>query len=180
MMNMDPQCSKILMTCNWFTMYVWVWGNTSFLYALVLHATQISIYMYKCKKLAEQEIIPVRCMPPACKPYMFRCCHQMSVPVGYGSSSEQVWTGLQWWPPDVTGRETRTRGHSMGTRDGVRVGLGIPTFDVNWEVGLRRTGAVRSKASWVMVTWGLPWTDWLTDRHIWKYYLPVTLLAGNN
>ena len=27
------------------------------------------------QKLAEQEIILVRCIPPACKPYMFRCCH---------------------------------------------------------------------------------------------------------
>ena len=32
-----------------------------------------------------------------------------------GSSSEQVWTGLQWWPPDVTSRGSHVwRGSGMG------------------------------------------------------------------
>ena len=35
-----------------------------------------------------------------------------------------------------------------------------------------------TNASWVMVTWGPSWTDWLTDRHIRKYYLPITPFAG--
>ena len=30
----------------------------------------------------------------------------------------------------------------------------------------------------VMVTWGPPWTDRMTDRHDWKHYLHTTLLAG--
>ena len=39
--------------------------------------------------------------------WLFLDSHQMSAPVGSGGGlwSEQIWTGLKWWPPDVTSRE---------------------------------------------------------------------------
>ena len=63
--------------------------------------------------------------------------HQMSLPVVGVSSSNQVWTGLQWWPPDVT---SRRRGRSNA---------GDPML-------MCRGCTVRSNALWVMVTWGTP------------------------
>ena len=64
------------------------------------------------------------------------------------SSSEQVWTGIRSWPPDVLVLTTK----------------GGPCM-------------VRSKVSGVMVTWDPLWTD-RHDRHDWKLYFPITLLAG--
>ena len=75
----------------------------------------------------------------------------MSVLVVWGGfSSEQVWTGLQSWPPGVT----------------------------SWGRGPRLVGPcmVRSSASWLIVTWDLP-LPW-TDTHDWKHYLPATSLAA--
>ena len=58
------------------------------------------------------------------------------------SSNEHVWTGVQWWPPDVS------NGEGVGTKPGPMSG-GV--------------GTVRSKTSWVMVTWDPPspplWAD---------------------
>ena len=59
---------------------------------------------------------------------------------GAKSSSEQVWTGLQWWPPDVKGR-----------------------FHVWYQEG--EVGHACPKASWVMVTFSL---NTMTDRYLWK------------
>ena len=66
-----------------------------------------------------QESIPVGCVLPACQPYMLRCRNLMSVPVGGGVINEQVWTGLQWWPPDVISR-----------------GPGLGVYVWCWETGL--------------------------------------------
>ena len=49
-------------------------------------------------------------------------------------SNEQVWTGLQWWPPDVTSRGTRAGGPRSDVRGGMLY-------------------SVRSNVSWVMVLW---------------------------
>ena len=60
-----------------------------------------------------------------CTAYMCFSDHQMS-------SSERVWTGLQWWPPDVTNRI-------------------IPC-----SMSEGRPCTVRSSVRWVMVTWDPP------------------------
>ena len=54
------------------------------------------------KTFQEQKSIPVACIPPTCADHICFNNHQMSALVGGGSWTEQVWTGLQWWPPDVT------------------------------------------------------------------------------
>ena len=36
---------------------------------------------------------------------------------------------------------------------------------------------VRSRTSWVIITWGPPWTDRMTDTRDWKYYLPTNPLS---
>ena len=101
------------------------------------------------KGLERQGSIPVWCVHSL----LALTIHQMSVPV-WGSSSEQVGTGLQSWPPDVT---------SKGCG---RVLLGPCTEgepgpgSCSWELC-----TVKSNASWVMVTWEphpCGWTDWQT------------------
>ena len=60
--------------------------------------------------------------------------------------------------------------HQMAQGDGAR-SRGVP--------GLMSRGGgctVRFNALWVMVTWDPLWTD--RHRHMWKYYLPTTSLAG--
>ena len=86
--------------------------------------------------------------------------HQMSVPVrGPQISNEQLWTGLQWWPPDV----------SSGGR--------IPCLMSRWGSGARCACIVRSNASYGNGHMGTPlWAD----KHKWKHYLPSTSLAGSN
>ena len=80
-------------------------------------------------------------------------------------SSEQVWTDLQWWPPDVT-----SRGPWSGQ---------VPMSGRRAGPGPGESCTVRSHAPWIMVTWGPPPPQW-TDRHDWKHYLPATSLAGDN
>ena len=63
--------------------------------------------------------------------------------LGVGSSSEQVWTGLQWWPPDVTSK-----------------GPGHPVSNV-W-------GTLYSEIQWVLVTCRHPSPCGQTDTHLRK------------
>ena len=84
-------------------------------------------------------------------------CHRMSV-LGERSPSEQIWTGFQWWPPNVPSREAGTRG-SQGAEE---AGAGGCT--------------VKSNASWVMVIWG-PSPLW-TDRHTRVKTLPFRNFVG--
>ena len=79
-------------------------------------------------------------MPPTCQLYVLRWPPDVST-VGACTvrSSKQIWTGLQWCPPDVT---SRGRG-STCPMSGERWGCGVPY-------------TVRSNASWVMVTTGPP------------------------
>ena len=86
--------------------------------------------------------------------------------LGMGSmlSSEQIWTGLQWWPPDVTSNgKGVSRGMDMSRggyvqRRGVSLG-GTPTM------------------------WPISWCLWCylpplwTVRLQWKHYLPATTIA---
>ena len=58
------------------------------------------------------------------------------------------------------GGRTRVRGSLY---DEGRVGLEGSDMSYDWPM-----------ASWIMVTWGPLWTDRITDRHDWKYYLPAT------
>ena len=52
-----------------------------------------------------QDSIPVGCMPPAWKSYILQFqLPSLDITPGGRSSNEQVWTGLQWSPPDVTCR----------------------------------------------------------------------------
>ena len=75
-------------------------------------------------------------------------------PLWGGSSNEQVWTGLQWWPSDVT---SRGWAKVNGPISDVCVGnqsWGIPCLMSEMGCGPCR---VRSNASWIMVIWGHPW-----------------------
>ena len=86
-----------------------------------------------------------------------------------GSSSEPVWKGPQWWPPDAT-----SRGWGWG-----------------WEIPCLMSKELGAWAGvWGPVQWGPMhhgyWsyapscrqTDWSTNKHVWKHYLPATLLSG--
>ena len=87
-------------------------------------------------------------------------------------SNEQIWTSLQWWPPDVTnggGRRLHVSclrlGLGEGTRShvrGVGLGMGLGAYHVS---SLRDVGPCRVmfNALWVMATCGL--TDWPTDMY---------------
>ena len=87
-----------------------------------------------------------------------RCCSQR-----WGrSTNEQVWTGLQWSPPDVT---NRGRGRSPGLMSGVgRGGL--------WRG--RSPGLMSGEEGTYHVTYHVTYvtspTPW-TDRHLWRHYL---------
>ena len=111
-----------------------------------------SIFLFIYPQLL-QESIPEKCLLPTCQLHMLRWPPDVTTDGLVGvSSSDQVWRGLQSWPPDLTS--------SWG-------GVGGCT--------------VRFNASWVMVTWGLPparWTVRLTDGHVWKHYLSGTPLAS--
>ena len=74
---------------------------------------------------------------------------QATVPVwGGGSSSEKIWTGLQWWPPDVTSTGEAGKFPCLMSGGG---GGGA---------GLGGDCTVRSSVSWIIVTWDSPplWT----------------------
>ena len=74
-----------------------------------------------------QEGIPVGCVPPAWKLYMLKW-PPPDVTSG-GLSSEHVWTGLQYWPPDVA---------PMGvgsSSEYVWIGIQCWPRDVCWAVG---------------------------------------------
>ena len=76
------------------------------------------------RNLHEQDIIPVGCISPAWKSdvLQFQLPHQTSL-LGSRSINEQVWTGLQWSPPDVT-----WEGRSLGLMWG-----GHPTmWPITW------------------------------------------------
>ena len=93
------------------------------------------------------------------------------------SSSEQVWTCLQWWPPEVSSRGVGTLVPCQGgvTQVSGREEKYPGPMSGQGETG-GRVGAVMSNTSWVMVTLEPPWTD----RHLCKHYLPTTSFAGGN
>ena len=72
-----------------------------------------------------------------------KCQYQL----GGGSSSIQLWTGLQWWPLDVSSR---------------RWGQGVPCPMSRGDWGPVQWGPMHH-GSWVMVTCGSPPVDRLTD-----------------
>ena len=89
----------------------------------------------------EQESIALGCILSICQPYIFRW-----PPVGVStdgeggrSSSEQVWTGFKWWPPDVSrvGPHPSLGHHQMSAVGGptpLDMGPGMPTppLPVHW------------------------------------------------
>ena len=83
-------------------------------------------------------------------------------------SSEQVWTDLQWWPPDVT-----SRGPWSGQ---------VPMSGRRAGPGPGQSCTVRSHAPWIMVTWGPPPPlSGLTDttenitfpQHLWQATMKI-------
>ena len=66
---------------------------------------------------------------------------------GVRSSSEEVWTGPQSWPPDVTSRDRWGPGQGGPCTKGEGQGVTVQR---------RIYCMVRSNASWVMVTWYPP------------------------
>ena len=55
-------------------------------------------------------------------------------------------------------------------------GLEVSLYGGEGSLGQGEACTVRSNAPWVMFTQG----PLLTDTHMWKHYLPVISLAGNN
>ena len=94
----------------------------------------------KCK--SKQEGIPVRCVPPACQPYVFQWPKDVSISGGGVLKRTSLNRAL-----DVTSREQGWAPMSLG-------GWGESHV---WSPGGGARGCtVRSNASWVMVTWGPP------------------------
>ena len=127
-------------------------------FSLQLTLENKSLLLFSAKWINELESIPVGCL-------LYVASHQMSALVGrtytMRSSSEQVWAGIQCWPPDVIRR---------------RVGPGTCTEGVCTGGPVQRGRDLYSEVRW----YGTPlWTEWLTDRHNWKHYLPGTLWVNN-
>ena len=80
--------------------------------------------------------------------------HQLSL-LGGRPSSEQVWKGLQCWPPDVSGMDDRPQ-------------VWCPVeYPAMWP------------SSWCICCY-LPHTPIrMTDRHLWKRSLPATSFAAS-
>ena len=94
-------------------------------------------------------------------PYFFSLTTRYQHLLEWESSNEQVWTALWWWPPMVAGPRGPMSG-VLGTGDR---GLynGVQCFMSNGHMGPHPPcGQI----------------DWLTDRHVWKRYLPSTRLMG--
>ena len=107
--------------------------------------------------------------------------HQTSAPVK-GTCCEVLkwtgWTGLESWPPDVTRRGLGLRPYTGTCVEG---GLCRGRACTGGGDGPR---ALYSEVPWIILNAHM-WppcgqSDWLMDRHNWKYYLPTTLLASKN
>ena len=100
------------------------------------------------------------------------------------SSSEQVWTGLQWWSPDVSSRVEGKGGRSQGLvsemrgrgreRRGKGGGVGPQVWCLEWG-----GGRVFLPCDLSHDACDAPTPVCLqTDRCLWKHYLPSILIAG--
>ena len=107
------------------------------------------------------EIIPVRCVPPAWKPYMLQFQWPPPDVAPTGSSNKQVWTDLQWSQLDVTSRGIPSL-MSMGTLLDVYVCWGGTLL-----CDLSHDGFDVIPPVW-------------PDRPHWKHYLHVKVFAGDN
>ena len=98
---------------------------------------------------------------------------------GGRTSSEQVWTGLQWWPPDVTSRR-------MALSEQVWTGLMSREVPQAWcPGGYPRPDVQRGQGDpyhmvYPIMHMMLPTPTPRTDRHLWKHYLPTTIIVGGN
>ena len=97
----------------------------------------------------------------------------MSVPVGGGSSSEQVWTGFQWWPPNVTSGGLGGGPYLMSRVEGLG-GSHVWCMGRGWGAGAGRgVPCLMSEVQWVIVgnshKWTLLflWTDRQTRVKTW-------------
>ena len=131
------------------------------------------------QKRFKQESIPVLTILNICVSIAKRCQHWWEVGGG-GSSSDQVWTDVQSWLPDVTTLgPCKVRSHVWGGGP-CAVGSHVPGGPC--AVG---SHVWRGAVQWGPMHHGTPpqpqphkQNDWLTDRHDWKHYLPTTSLAG--
>ena len=108
--------------------------------------------------------MPVGCILPALKPYVFQLPPLDVSP--RGCVAPEMITGLQWSPLDVTSDGGNSRGGYFwggGPKGWVCLGGVVPTM------------------------WPIPWCMQCTyslsrqnDRLPWKHYLPATSLAGGN
>ena len=108
----------------------------------------------------QEESIPIGCAQPVCAD---RTCY-FNCPLGEACtmrSNEQVWTGLKWWPPDITSMCGRAGGGYSGliSRGGVQGwGLGRGP-QVSWPVGLEPGGWALYSEVQCIVGNGLRLTD---------------------
>ena len=124
----------------------------------------------------KQESIPVGCVPPACKLYVFQrpppdvTVRRGSEPVQCGPMNKFAQVFNDDHQISLAGDRTRRevlclksgRGGGVGVRGPMCVGAG----GLYWE----------ANASWVMVTWDSR-VNKMMDRHNRKHYLPATSLA---
>ena len=116
-----------------------------------------------------------------CRPYL-----SLQLPLGEGPtvrSSEQVWTGLKWWPPDIISMCGRAGGSAQVSfpGEGYRAGAwGGGGPQVSWPMGLEPGDRPCSEVQCIMGNGHMRAPSPVTDRHIWKHYLPTTWLAGGN
>ena len=94
------------------------------------------------------------------------CSHEIIFNYNIKAFQQECWK--PYVPPDVT--------PGGSSHEEVWTGL-------QWLPRYLRTCTVRSNASWVMVAWDLPPhprppPDRVTDRYLWKHYLPTTSLVG--
>ena len=87
-------------------------------------------YSVDREMIFKQESIPIWCTLSACQLYKLQWPPDVSADVMGVSSSEQVWTGLPWWLPNVT-QEHRARRPISNAQ-----GAGLGGSDVWCPVGL--------------------------------------------
>ena len=129
-----------------------------------------------CRNIWKPENIPVRCALPACQPYMF-----WWLPLGVSTSGNGGWVSQVPW-------YTHTYGHTHFTPPGHTAHLDIAPRHIPHPSGHTPTPSWHTHPLLVTLG-GHHWkhTDpltcpplWKADKHLWKHYLPATLLEGVN
>ena len=124
---------------------------------------QATLHTLQCLQVAKWMILRPYIVKFEMIRWRTKRARNLAVKYSNRSSNEQVSTGCQWSPPDVT---------SSGIQR-IPEGEGILEGD-----GVYQRGRISQRG-----TLHIPWFMWWAylppiDRHLWKDYLPATSLAG--